>query len=367
MAQEVRFLIRQDPAVPAGGHALLYLLGAAKPPDGLRLVVRRRQPPENYLAEAGWQSAPAEIAVAGQRQEVDGTPILELGPTVVDRIRPHSKIEISIPALGLSQTLTWPVLTQSPMGLLPTAGFVAGGNRPGKPAEGGIAPPKRREPPPLEAPPEEPPVVAPDPSPPEPVKPPAPLKVEPPADAPPPPQPRRRRQWPWILLGLLLAAAAYLALWQVRDRGPERLLCEIGLFDCTSEPCPAVDGQSVRERAACYLSNLDPAEAFALAETLGGHAEPGDRDLAWAILDALGERSYAPALLELGLCTDPLLKPECSLKPRLASNARQALDYYRKAAAAGASEAEPLAAAVCQWLAGQTDLVSRATVATYCQ
>lgn len=369
MAQEVRFLVRQDPAVPAGGHALLYLQGARELPEGLRLVIRRRQPPEDYLGAAGWQSAPAEVAPEALRREGDGTPVIALGPAVVDRIKPHSKIEIAIPALGLAQTLVWPVLAQSPQGLLPTAGYVAGGSRPGKAAAGGIAPPKRRDPPPLQAPPEEPPLPEPEPTvePPAPdPEPPAPLKVER-GPQPPPPQKPRRRAWPWILLGLLLLAAAYLVLWQVRDRGPERLLCDWGLLDCVEEPCPAVAGESVRQRAECYLANLDPAEAFALAERLGESGEAGARDLAWAILDLLGERAYGPALLELGLCTDPLLKPECSLKPRLASNARQSLDYYRQAAAAGAPEAESLTAAVCQWLDGQSDLVSKATAATYCQ
>lgn len=188
MAAVVRFLIRQDPAVPAGGHALLYLQGAGRLPEDAKLVVRRRQPPEDFLAASGWQSVPAELTPEGQRQEADGTPVLLLGPAVVDRIRPHTKVELQVPALGLSQLVVWPALTQSPLGLLPTAAYVAGGSQPGKRASGGIAPPARREPPPLATPAEEP--ATEEPPAPEPQEPPTPLIVDPP-DAP-RPAPRRR-------------------------------------------------------------------------------------------------------------------------------------------------------------------------------
>lgn len=361
MQQQVRLLIRQDPSVPAGGHALLFLQGAGRAPSGTALVIRRRQPPEAYLTASGWQQTPGEIAAESLERGEDGTPVFRLGPAVVDRIDPHAKVEIQIPSLGLGQLVVWPVLHQSSLGTLPTGAYVAGGTAPRLRPPGGIKPPEPRLRPP--APPEEPPPVeAATPAAPEPEAPPPTLSA-PERDPVVAPPPRRRRAWPWILLGLLVMVAAGLGLWQYRDRGPEKLLCEWGLLDCVTDPCPAIAGQSVRQRADCYLANLEAVEAFARAEALG----ESDRDLAWALFDALGGRGYAPALLELGLCYDPLLPEGCSLKPRLASNARQALEHYRRAAEAGAAEAAAPQAALCSWLAGQSDLQSQAARQSYCQ
>jgi len=355
--QQVRLLIRQDPRVPAGGHALLYLQGGGHAPAGTALVIRRRQPPEAYLTASGWQQTPGEIAADSLEREADGTPVFRLGPAVVDRIDPHTKVEIQIPSLGLGQLVVWPVLQQSALGTLPTGAYVAGGTLPRLRAPGGFKPqePRLRPPAPAEEPAVEPPPPAPEAPPP--------TLSAPERDPVVLPPPRRRRAWPWILLGLLVMALAGLGLWQYRDKGPERLLCDWGLIDCVTNPCPVVAGESVRQRAECYLANFEAAEAFARAEAFG----ESDRDLAWAIFDALGGRGHAPALVELGLCYDPLVPEGCSVAPRVASDARQALEHYRRAAEAGATEAAAPKAALCAWLAGQNDLESQAALQSYCQ
>lgn len=344
----LRLIVSQDQRHPAGGHAVLVLQGAARAPGDLRLVIRRRQPPEHFLGPEGWQPTAAEMLAEGQ--ERDGVPALLLGPAIVDRIKPYTKLELLIPSLGQQGTLVWPELRQSPEGYLPTGGYVAGGTKPGSGEKPGMKPPERREPAlraPAPAPePEEALVLQPEPPPT--------LVAEP---KPVPPRPKRSL-WPWLLLLLVLVVGG-LAAWQFIDRGPQKLLCQWGWIDCTVDPCPAT--LPIEERQACLVKSLSPDELFKLAEQLGSTGVKAERDLAWFLFSTLADRDYAPAERELGLCYDPLLPEGCSLQPRLAANARQALQHYR------AAKAEAEATALCQWLQPRGDLESQAAFAEFCK
>jgi len=349
----IRLLLRQDPAVPGGGHALLFLQGAATAPADARLVIRRLAP-EAWLGPAGWQQTRAEVTASGP-EPGEGAQVLKLGPAVVDRIPPWTKVEVTIPSLGASQVLVWPTLEQSPGGG-GSGGLVVGGRRP---------PPTRGEPRIVPAPAPEP---VPEPAPPAPA--PAPLLA---ADPPAPPAPkRRRRAWPWVLLALLLVAGG-LAVWQWQTGEPERILCDLGVPELGILTCaaPAVDAcpasLPLDQRSDCYLKSLDAAALFALAEQLGVSGQPGERDLAWTLFAALSDRGFAAATFELGLCYDPLLPQGCSLQPRLTANPRQALELYTRADAAGAAEAKARIGALCGWLGGRTDLAEQAAKQEFCK
>jgi hypothetical protein len=340
----LRLIVSQDARHPAGGHAMLVLQGASRAPDDLRLVIRRRQPPEHFLGPEGWQPTGAEILADAQERE-GGTTALLLGPAIVDRIKPYAKLEIMVPSLDQQGTLIWPELRQSPEGYLPTGGYVAGGVSPARGEKAGMRPPEplRREPvlePPAEAPPDLPEAPA--------------LAAEP---KPMPPR-RKPKRWPWLLLLLLVLLAGGLGAWQYFDRGPERLLCQWGVLDCTVDPCPPT--MPLEERQACLVKSLTPDELFDLAEKLGNSGDKVNRDLAWWLFSTLADRSYSRAERELGLCYDPLLPEGCSLQPRLVANARQALQHYR------AAQAEAEASALCQWLKPRGDLESQAAFAEFC-
>lgn len=352
----LRLLLRQDSSVPGGGHALLYLQGASRAPADARLVIRRLAP-EAWLGPAGWQQTRAEVTVEGP-ERAEGADLLRLGPAVVDRIAPWTKVEVTLPSLNESQVVVWPTLEQSP----------GGGAGAGLVAFGGRRPTGRQEPRLVQPAPEPP---APEP---EPLPPPAPtpvLAADPPI-TPPPQKKRKRRAWPWVLLALLLAVAG-LGVWQWQTGEPERLLCqwgvpEMGILTCEKlvvDACPAT--LPLDQRSDCYLKALDAAALFALAEQLGVSGKPGERDLAWTLFAALEDRGYAPATFELGLCYDPLLPQGCSLQPRLAANARQALEHYTRADAAGAAEAKARIGALCGWLNGQTDLAAQAAKLEFCK
>ena len=117
----------------------------------------------------------------------------------------------------------------------------------------------------------------------------------------------------------------------------------------------------IEQRQACLVKSLSPEALFRLAEQLGGTGVKAERDLAWFLFSTLADRDFAPAKRELGLCYDPLLPEGCSLQPRLAANARQALQYYR------AARAESEATALCQWLQPRGDLESQAAFAEFCK
>jgi len=352
----LRLIVSQDPRHPAGGHAILTVQGASRAPGDLKLVIRRRQPPEHYLGPEGWQPTAAEIAADGQEREGGGQALL-LGPAIVDRIKPYTKLEIVLPSLGQQGTLVWPELRQSPEGYLPTGGYVAGGTLPKGGEKQGMKPPERREPTLRAAAPaaepateeaaaEEPLVLQPDP---------APTLVAEPKTQRTKPKPA---VWPWLLLLLVLTVGG-LAVWEFADHGPRRLLCEWGVIDCAVDPCPAT--LPIEERQACLVKSLSPEALFALAEQLGSTGVRAERDLAWYLFSTLADRGFAPAQRELGLCYDPLLPQGCSLQPRLAANARQALQHYR------AAQAETEAAALCQWLQSRSDLESQAASAEFCK
>src|SRR5690606_5521512 len=156
------------------------------------------------------------------------------------------------------------------------------------------------------------------------------------------------------------------AVWQWQTGEPERLLCEwgvpdLGILTCeepVAEICPAT--LTAPQRVECLLRSLDAAALFALAEQLGVSRRPGERDIAFGLFAELSKRGYAPAMFELGLCYDPLLPQGCSLQPRLSPNARQALEHYTRAEAAGAAEAKVRLQALCGWLGAQGDLASQA-------
>lgn len=348
-----RLILRADPAYPAGGHALLYLQGATRSPADAALILRRLTPPEGYLAPNGWQATESVLMADELGRDENGTPVLHLGPQVVNQVAPHLKVEVTLPSLGLKQLLVWPPLPQSPEEYLPTAGHVAGGA------------PARRKPVPASPPPqEEPPAPPPVEEPPAPVVPEREPIVQSEDEEESPPPRRRRRLWLWMLLLLLLIGGG-LAAWQILTDEPRRLLCAWGLLDCQATVCP--ESAPPRERADCLIGDLGAQEAFALAEQLGGTGKAEERNLAWLLLDGLARRNHAPAYLELGLCFDPLLPEGCSLRPRLAANARQALDNYRRATGLGASDAGLHIDKLCEWLNQQTDLQSQATAQEFCR
>lgn len=350
--QATRLLVRDNPAYPAGGHALLYLQGASAPPRDAALIIRRLTPPEAFLAPTGWQTTEAILTAEEIGSDDDGTPVLHLGPVIVNQIAPHLKVELILPSLGLRQMLAWPPLLQSPEEFLPTAGRVAGG-APGRRKAAAVTPPPEPEAPPV--------VEEPPPS----VEPPREPIVASRDEEDEPKRKRRRRRWPWLLLALLLLIAGGLAAWQVLTDEPRRLLCAWGVLDCHASVCP--ETAPPRERADCLIGDLGADEAFALAEQLGGTGNAAERNLAWLLLDGLARRNHAPAYLELGLCFDPLLPDGCSLRPRLAANARQALENYKRAAGLGASDAGLHTDKLCQWLDQQTDLQSQATAQEFCR
>lgn len=105
--------IEQDDTRVEGGFARLVLPGQAQAADpGLRVSITNFAASMTCLGPAGWQAAGHRIRPRLIRVgETDLT--LVLGPEVVDAIEPYTPVRITIPNLGIEETLSWPDLLPS--------------------------------------------------------------------------------------------------------------------------------------------------------------------------------------------------------------------------------------------------------------
>lgn len=366
--------VEEDTARPAG-HALLRLGGITGLADPrFRL---KRLDTEQYLREAptgakdAWHNSQSLLTPTEAREEGADT-VLAVGPDVVDWVPADTPVQLELPALNLTLDTWWPDIAPSPGGA----------------GSGAVAAPLRPPPPP-------PPLVLAPPAPPPPPEPAldetvvrklAPLdeSVEPPPlpPAPPPllpPEPPVRHSQPWGLFAALLAVVAGLAgtgYWWFYIHDGDRPGPVVSQDDTPPSPPvspppppppppvspppppppvspppppPPAAADFERELQALLVRQPrpDPAELFALGERerQAGRLENARQ----AFNEAKRGAEHGPTLLAFARWYDPVHHGAGS--PYSAPNPDVAMDYYRRAEAAGETAAAAGREAMCRQLA----------------
>jgi len=97
------------------GHAVLRLYGTDASPEGMTLLIERRQGPERFLSETGWQRT--ESWLAPQRIDAfNGGLDLHVGPRVCDLVAGMTvRLAIREPDVGMVDTTVaaWPAMQTS--------------------------------------------------------------------------------------------------------------------------------------------------------------------------------------------------------------------------------------------------------------
>ncbi|MCS6932845.1 MAG: hypothetical protein NZM27_11610, partial [Acetobacteraceae bacterium] len=107
----IRIRVEEDPAHPAGGHALIRIAGLAAPPADARFAIQREGWQRGVLGPDGWQVgaallSPDRVSVEG------GEVVLAVGPAVVDVLE-AGPLRFRLPGAGVDVALFWPDLTTS--------------------------------------------------------------------------------------------------------------------------------------------------------------------------------------------------------------------------------------------------------------
>jgi hypothetical protein len=359
----IRVRVEEDPAYPAGGHALVRISGLSAPPSDARFAIEREGWQRGVLGPDGWQVGaalltPDRVSVEG------GEVVLAVGPSVVDVVE-AGPVRFRLPGAGLDVAVFWPDLTTSHAGAAPPPPPVRAATPVRPPAP--LRPPAAGEDATVVVAP--PPVVEPAP-----VR--APLAAEP---------ARGRGLWPLLLVLLLFAAAGAGGVYwwmEVRER-PQ-------LAETTPAPAPAppaAPGPDVAppatvapppvvapapppvaspapatpappDRATPSLADLTVPQVIArapgvaeIAAEAAARAARGLHEDALLLWEAAARLGHAPSLTALGRLYDPVgFQPG---RPFRSPDPRQAARYYQQAARAGDPGAEAPRAALREWLQAQ--------------
>jgi hypothetical protein len=334
--------IRPDPARPRGGFAVLAAPGAALPGDRVTVALQSTYT-DKYLGGDGFQTEPAAFGpYPVERHGAEAR--VTVGPEIVNQLEEYAQLRITLG--GMTATATWPDTVVPAPGAARLGGLVAPGDRAAVAA------------PPLVG-------VVPDPVP-DPAPDPAPDPVGPDDPTPTEAAPALRRGL-WLAAGLaVVMLAAGLALYLAGMFGPPP--------EVAVAPAPAI------ERAVTVAPAPDPCATDAIAGLRGqpfADVAPRLRDCGAAVapdaalllLEDAAAAGEAGALLVFGRLYDGDALDadfETAIGLNFADAPALAADYYARARAAGASEAEALLRAVCARLAGLTDTPSQAAREAHC-
>lgn len=363
--------IKPDRRHPLGGYAVVGLGSVAA--ASASLVIRRLDDGA-CLGPHGWQGSAHSFGpfpVEGP----DAARHIRIGPEIVNYLDAYLAVELSLPEAGITETLTWPE------SVVPSPDFHEGGGvepssvltlkAPKQHIRPGAAPAAPEPPPaPKPAPASEPTLVYPEPKPepalaPEPAADPEPVLaaeprqrvLEPNPDPEPESGGKVRLAVILSILALILAAALWFAYAYLSQK--EEVAPPPPPPPPTLEPVCTGDSamQALRDPAHTVQSIRAMVQGCGVsAETLQARA---------LLVDWLAQRGEAAALLQWGRWNDPT---EPGASPfQGAQDLTIAVDYYRRAIAAGAAEARPLLERACTNLRGKTDPLSRMAVNQHCQ
>jgi hypothetical protein len=325
--------ITSDPA-QRGGYALIRLSGGAA--SGLadpRFRLSRDGYEASVLGAGGWQVADALLRPLDAH--ADGLDlILSVGPAVVDQLE-SGPVRLFVPSAGFDEPVFWPELPLSRGGQIST----------------GIAVPAKAEPkpPPLEVrqkldTPISPAVAVP------PQGPPDPADDQPGGGA----TVRPRRFLPLALFGIpLLAVAGGGAWWALHQPSPVPLPAPAPAPAPAQPPAPEPTAQrdcakgSVADVVGCAQ---DPDAIFAVAQRQWDAGQP---DQAVVLMQIASDRGSGTAALRLAQLYDPNTFHPGGPIPQ--PNARQAAQYYRRAAQAHQDAATAPREALRQRLQGDAE------------
>jgi hypothetical protein len=338
----IRIRIVEDPAYPAGGHALIRIAGLAAPPADARFAIQREGWQRGVLGPDGWQVgaallSPDRVSVEG------GEVVLAVGPSVVDVVE-AGPLRFRLPSAGLDLAVFWPDLTTSHAGA-------------GPPPRPPAAPPPPRPPPAAE----DSTVVLP-PSAPEP----------PPARAPLAAGPARGGSaWPLLLVLLLFAAAgAGGVYWWLELREQPQVAEATPAPPPAATPAPPAPPPAAMpapppaatpaaaDPALPSLADLTVPQVIArapgvaeIAAEAAARAARGLHEDSLLLWEAAARLGHAPSLTALGRLYDPVgFQPG---RPFRTPDPRQAARYYQQALRAGDAGAEAPRAALREWLQQQ--------------
>lgn len=94
-----------------GGHAVLTLPASLGDGDG-RFRIKRLAGEPDKLGVNGWQPHDAVLTPASVA-EANGRSVMYLGPDLTQHLMEDTELEISIPALNLTERIVWPYITPS--------------------------------------------------------------------------------------------------------------------------------------------------------------------------------------------------------------------------------------------------------------
>jgi hypothetical protein len=346
----VRIRIEEDPAHPAGGHALIRIAGLATTPADPRFAILRDGWQRGVLGPDGWQVgaallSPDRVAMTGE--EV----VLAIGPAIVDLVE-TGPVRFRLPGSAVDMPVFWPDLTTSHAG--------SRGPVPPRPAPRAPAPPR------VAPAGEDATIVVP---PPEPMAARAPLAAEP---------PRGGGAWPLLLLLLLLVAAGGGgAYWWLELREQPAAVAEAtptptpAALPPAAPPVeapppvaalpPAAPPEAISpspDPATPSLADLTVPQVIArapgiaeIAAEAAARAARGAHEDALLLWEAAARLGHAPSLTALGRLYDPVgFRPG---RPFRTPDPRQAARYYQQAVRAGDAGAEAARAALRAWLQQQ--------------
>jgi hypothetical protein len=354
----IRIRIVEDPAHPAGGHALIRIAGLAAPPADARFAIQREGWQRGVLGPDGWQVGAALLSP--DRVWVEGSEVvLAVGPAVVDVVE-AGPLRFRLPAAGLDLAVFWPDLTTSHAGA-------------GPPPRPPAAPPPRPPPPAEDA------TVVLPPSAPEPPPARAPLAAEP---------ARGGGAWPLLLVLLLFAAAgAGGVYWWLELREQPAAVAEATPAPAPAPPAPPpapppaappaappappaapppappaapppAAAPAPPDPALPSLAELTVPQVIARAPGLAeiaaeasARAARGLHEDALLLWEAAARLGHAPSLTALGRLYDPVgFQPG---RPFRTPDPRQAARYYQQALRAGDDGAAAPREALREWLRQQ--------------
>lgn len=346
----IRIRVEEDPAYPAGGHALVRISGLGAAPADARFAIQREGWQRGVLGPDGWQVG-AALLTPDRVSAEGGEVVLAVGPAVVDVVE-AGPLRFRLPAASVDVAVFWPDLTTSHDGAQPV-------------------PPPRPAPPAPEPAEDATVVVAPPVAEPPPVR--APLAAE---------APRGGSAWPLLLVLLLFAAAgAGGVYWWLELREQPAVVAATPAPAVTPAPAPTPVAPVAAPVAAPppvvpvpdpatpapppaadpaqpSLADLTVPQVIArapgvaeIAAEAAARAARGTHEDALLLWEAAARLGHAPSLTALGRLYDPVgFQPG---RPFRTPDPRQAARYYQQAQRAGDAGAEAPRAALRDWLQAQ--------------